>query len=196
MERYEESAESLAAAIRGGGAPPSDAYRVCLLGISASVRARYSRLGRRDADEIAADAVSELFEALTQNRDVDKPGAWMLGAASNMALTRLASLTRSGLTQDPQVSSGEIADESPEVAAIIDALADKARVRAAIRAALADEDRTVVRVVVSWLDLYERSNDAPASRAVGKRAGISHQGVADALRRFGEYLSRIPETRQ
>jgi hypothetical protein len=158
-------------------------------GITASVRARFPRLPARDREEIAADAISTLFEALTAGRTIDNPGAWLLGVARNMAIDSTQSLLRATPTEDVQ-DDGET---ETNAAALLEALGQNDWIWSALRLAREEGDTTVFRVVVSWLDINECDGKPPSSRAVGDRAEVSHQGVLDALKRFGRYLDRTAE---
>lgn len=160
-----------------------------MTGIAASVRARFPRLPARDREEIAADAVSTLFEALTAGRPIDNPGAWLMGVARNMSIDRTQRLVRTTPTEDVQ-DDGE---GDTGAAALLDALAQKDWIWSALRLAREEGDTTAFRVVVSWLDINECDGKPPSSRAVGARAEVSHQAVLDALKRFGGYLDRTAE---
>jgi hypothetical protein len=96
-------------------------------------------------------------------------------------------------TEEPDQRMSAASDD-PDVIALIDALGDKSLVRAALAMARDRGDRTVVRVVLTWLELYEQSTSAPTLRTLGEEAEISHQGAADALRRFTEYVKEADPT--
>jgi hypothetical protein len=51
-------------------------------------------------------------------------------------------------------------------------------------------DATVVKVVLEWIRVAERSREKPTLADVGGGVGLSVQAVADALQRFRErYVS-------
>jgi DNA-directed RNA polymerase specialized sigma24 family protein len=189
LNDYRQAAEALAEAFRHGARPDSQSFDVCVTGITASVRARFPRLPARDREEIAADAVSTLFEAMKAGRTIDDPGAWLLGVARNMASDRTQSLIRATPTEDVP----DDAESEAGAAALLEALAQRDWVRSALKVAQDEGDTTVLRVVVSWLDIHERDGKPPSSRTVGDRAEVSHQGVLDALERFGRYLQRTAQ---
>lgn len=192
---YEEYADRLAAALTTRTEAPvghsdrefDDAFRVCLDGIASSVRAQYPRLPSADVEDVAAETVSALIRALQAGTEIREPGRWLFVVARNKAADVTAAHARTAPTEDPHPRPPAASDD-PDVTALIDALGDKSLVRAAIAKASEAGDRTVLRVVVTWLELYERSVSAPTLRALGEEAEISHQGASDALRRFGKYI--------
>jgi hypothetical protein len=133
--------------------------------------------------------VSSLFEALAAGRTVDDPGPWLLAVARNMASDRTQSLRRATPAEDVQNDE----ESAAHTVALLEALAQKDWVRSAIKLAQDEGDTTVLRVVGTWLDINERDGKPPSSRTVGARAEVSHQGVLDALQRFGGYLERTKE---
>jgi DNA-directed RNA polymerase specialized sigma24 family protein len=172
-----------------------DAFRVCLDGIARSIRAQYPRLAADDIDDVAAESVWALIERVRAGGEIESPGRWLFGVARNKAADITRALARTTPAEDPASQSPDPGQEDPDVAALIDALGDRALVHAAIRLARERGDRTTLRVAITWLELYERKADRcpPTLRLLGKEAEISHQGAADALERFRGYLQEFQD---
>jgi DNA-directed RNA polymerase specialized sigma24 family protein len=167
-----------------------EVFRVCCDGIARSVRAQYPRLSSADVEDVVAETVSALIGAVEGGTEVRDPSGWLFIVARNKAADTTAAHARTVPTENPNPSPSPEPDD-PDVAALIEALGDKSLVRAAIAKASASNDRTVLRVIVTWLELYERSGISPTLRTLGEEAEISHQGAADALRRFAGYVTEI-----
>lgn len=157
-------------------------------------RGRYPSLSEHDAEEIAADAITALFEATRAQRQIAEPFAWLIATARNAAYDRWKAEQRTTPAEDPAESIELTPEGEDALQSLIDALADRQLVKLAIRAALAADDRTVVRVVVAWLDLYETTGAVPPVRRVGTRADVPASTVAKALSRFARYLRTTPDS--
>jgi DNA-directed RNA polymerase specialized sigma24 family protein len=169
-----------------------EAFRACLDAISRSVRAQYPRLAAADIEDIAAESVWALIERVKGAGEIESPGRWLFVVARNKAADVTREVVRTAPAEDP-LADVEQPAEDPNIAALIDALADKALVHAAKRLARERGDRTALRVVVTWLELYSRADEsvAPTLRQLGEEADISHQGASDALARFRGYLEEV-----
>jgi hypothetical protein len=188
LTQLRNSSDRLFRAFRAREHPDPVDLEVCLAGIAHVVRARYPGLSRRDLEEIASDAITGLFEAARAEREIGEPASWMLGFARNASYDQWKALQRTTPSEDP-LSEVSLPNEAEDgILRLIDALTDKLAVKQAIRAALADEDRTVIRTIVAWLDLYETTGTVPSVRTVGARADVSPSTVAKALVRFARYL--------
>jgi hypothetical protein len=73
---------------------------------------------------------------------------------------------------------------------MLEGTAGASDVRDALRVAADAGQTTVVRVVTAWLGLAEAIGEAPTTREVAERLGISHVTVQRSLRTFGGRLRR------
>jgi DNA-directed RNA polymerase specialized sigma24 family protein len=148
------------------------------------------RLDARDSEEVCAEAVARLIDvAKRDGLDPSRPpGAWLRVVADHLAIDALRRTARSAtVTFDEQRHAG--ASEDDRLAALLDRSAAAADVRRAIREAGDAEEMDVVNVIATWIGLAAANGEAPSSREVGDRLGVSHMTVQRALRSFGQRLS-------
>lgn len=144
-----------------------------------------------ELEEVCADAAMRLLGVIRDGSlDLDRPaGAWLRVVADHLAYDALRRRRRSaGLTlyDEAHVDTRE----EDRLASLLDSTSAAVDVRRALRAAAAADDHEVVRVVASWLALARADGEAPSTRQVGERLGISHMTVQRALRKFGQWLGQ------
>jgi RNA polymerase sigma factor (sigma-70 family) len=181
--------EAFVAATRSQGKPSAEQLQAVL----DLLRVWLARRGLSDEDreEVSADAVLRLLRIVEAGKlDLDRPpGAWLRVVADNLARDRLRKVRRSaGLTLYDEAHV-DIRDED-RLARFLDSTAASSDIRRAMRAAADAGEHEVVRVVASWLALAQAGGEAPSTRQVGERLGVSHMKVQRTLRKFGGRLSR------
>jgi DNA-directed RNA polymerase specialized sigma24 family protein len=155
------------------------------------------RVPPHDAEEIVSELLTELLGRRVDGTlgTVRYPGAYLFWTSRNRAIDRIRR------SQQRPNESIELLDQSGArryssdddvFVRTLESHATAATVEAALTAAAAAGDHTVVRVVTIWLDLAEEWGREPTSREVAPEAGTSHTTVNTALRRFRTYLD--PET--
>jgi DNA-directed RNA polymerase specialized sigma24 family protein len=150
----------------------------------------------QEREEVVNDAVMRLIDMAGRGRlDPGRPaGALLRVIADHLAIDALRRRARtSGTPFDEAVHGGAVDDES--LSALLDRSAASADVRRALRAC-ADEGRhELVRVITNWIALAAATGDAPTTREVAERVGVSHMTVQRALTAFGERLAagRVPK---
>jgi RNA polymerase sigma factor (sigma-70 family) len=142
-----------------------------------------------ELDEVASDAVMRLIKVVQLDRlDPDRPaGAWLRVVADHLAIDALRRRARSSAVPFDETMHGTARDDD-RFAALLDSSAAASDIRHALRDAADAGNGDIVRVVTTWLGLAEANGEAPSSRDVGDRLGISHMTVQRALRAFGERL--------
>lgn len=186
-EEPDDPVRVMVARIRRGGAPT----RAEVAAVQALLKMWLARrqLEPEDREEVASDAVYRLVVAVEAGRlDFERPpGAWLRVVADHLALDALRRRRRrQGETFDELVH-GQV-QEDDRIAALLDASAASADVGAAMRRAREAGDFEAVRVIATWLDLVAADGEAPSSRTIGERMGVSHTTVQRALTRFGGLL--------
>lgn len=148
------------------------------------------RLSPEDREEVIVDAVARLISAAEQNRlDPQRPaGAWLRVVADHLALDRLRRHGPEPAEFDEQVHWQGQEDE--RIAALLDRTAAAEQVAEALAGAVRDGELEVVRIVATWLDLATFDGEAPSSRRVAERMGISHMTVQRGLKSFAARLKR------
>jgi len=159
--------------------------------LDATLRRSYG-FGEADAADAAQDAILSLLESATRPRgshaDIQNPAAYLTWVARNRAIDRLrgsAHQTSAPLQDRPSVPRGH---DDDAIAALLDRSATATSVAEAMRTALNMGDELAVRIVTAWLDEAQELGEAPTSRRVAVRAGVSHTTVNQALRRFAAYF--------
>ena len=192
MMTFRSSSQRLLEAFEARESPSADDVSVCLSAIGQIVHARYGDISARDAEEISSDAITALYEAaFGRTQAIEEPAAWLVAVARNKAYDSWKAQQRTTPTETP--ADHEQLVDSDVATSLVDALADRQQVRSAIRSAIAAGDRTVVRIVVAWLDLYELTGKAPSVRQVAHRSEVPRSTVSKAMHRFEGYLRAVDE---
>ncbi len=154
----------------------------------------YPWFQREDVEDLASLAIMRLLVASREGR-IDpngKPGGYLLSIARSVAVDHMRA-ARPTLPLDRSTDSWESprtwqqpAEES--VARVLDRAATVSRVRDALAAARASGDATLYKVAIYMLDQAELTGDLPSNRQTAEYLGLSHTGVAKALRRLRSYL--------
>lgn len=145
-------------------------------------------LSSSDIDEIAADAVSQMYEASRRGLVLAEknPTGYLLKIAANSAL---AQIRRAGRDLPVDAASGDAVLNDDETAARLNQFATADLVQRAMRHALDQDDVTAFRVATHLLDEIQRTGAAPSNRRTAEVLGLSHAGVAKALHRLRGYIS-------
>jgi len=175
----------------GGNSPSTQEVQVLLTWLVAVLGRRFTVLPETDLEEISLDAIVTFGDAARRGKvDASRnPGGYLLRIALNAAVDRLRRVRRVAPV-DPADLVG-IADEyltDDEVVARLDAGADARRVRRALSTAHRAGDTTIVRVVTYLLDEIQQTGKIPSNRAAAQALGLSHTGVANALRRYRDLI--------
>lgn len=145
------------------------------------------RCGLSEAD--AADGAQEVALSVIalgrKTTEIRNPAAYLTRLAQNRAVDELRRSRRRDLTL---TSATELPSDDDAIAALLEASATADAIRRAMRAAVEAEDHLALRVVSTWLDAADELGDAPPSREVARRAGVSHTSVNRALKRFRSYF--------
>jgi DNA-directed RNA polymerase specialized sigma24 family protein len=113
---------------------------------------------------------------------------YVIAIARNVAIDELrAHGRRSRMMSD---IAGREAGGEDLVATQLDRETTRQAVVEGLRASIAAGDATTVRVITTWLDAAEELGDAPSTREVAERAGVSHTTVGKSLRRFRALLAK------
>jgi len=171
------------------GEMPQQVFREGIAMLGAYLGRRYSPpLTPAEIEQIAADAVSQLFEASHRGslRADGNPTGYLLKIASRMALASIRASRRT-VSADGHVGV-ELALTDEAAAARLDRLATVAVLRQAMAQARDDRDATVVRVATYLLDEIQCTGAAPSHRRTAAALGLSHAGVAKAVRRLRDYI--------
>lgn len=145
-----------------------------------------------DAEEVAQEAIVQAYRR--DLGEIENLGAFLFWTARNRAIDRSRRARRRAGTETLTASVEDVAAvshysaEDDGIAALIERDASGALVEHGLRAANAADDRLVVRVVAAWLELANETGEAPSSRDVAPRAGLSHTSVNQALSRFRDYF--------
>jgi RNA polymerase sigma factor (sigma-70 family) len=145
-------------------------------------------LEMRDRDEVCLDAVARLIR-VTHEGGLDParhPGAWLRVVADHLAVDALRRQRAKSVEFDERRHAGAADDE--HLAQMFERSVAAADVRRAMREAAEAEEHEIVRIVATWLGLAEANGDAPSSREVGARLGISHMTVQRGLQAFRRRL--------
>ncbi len=180
--------DALVAAARTENAPTAAQHQAVLQLLELWLARR--GLSPADLDDVCAEAVLRLVRvAKAGELDPERPpGAWLRVVADHLALDVLRrNKRRSGGELSEALSDPRAGDR---LAALLDSSAAATDVERALRLSGDANDHEAVRAVASWLSLAEADGEAPSTRQVGERLGVSHMTVQRALRRFGERLSQ------
>lgn len=147
-------------------------------------------LQSEDIEEVAADAVLRLITAAEAERlDPTRPaGAWLRVVADHLALDALRQRRRRGQTVAYEEWAHDRVRDDDQVAALFDEWAAADDVARAMRRAGDSGQHEIVRAIATWLDLAAADGEAPSSRRVAERMGVSHMTVQRALRAFRKLL--------
>jgi DNA-directed RNA polymerase specialized sigma24 family protein len=184
---FDDAASGLIEASSDASLDPQ-ALTILLDGLVRVLRTSRFHLSSEDAEDVAQEAVIRLVEfARTDAADrVHKPGAYLIRVAQHLAIDRARQAT---VSMSAPEDLETLATDDDAIAALLDADASVSLIEGAMRAAVSAGDHLAVRVVVHWLDLAQKFGEAPSSRAVAQRTGLSHTSVNKALSRFRHSLS-------
>ena len=145
-------------------------------------------LSASDVAEIAADAVSQMYEASRRGLVLagKNPTGYLLKIAANSALARIR---RAGRDLPVDAAAGVAVLNDDPTAARLDQVATADLVQRAMRHALDQDDVTAFRVATHLLDEIQRTGTAPSNRRTAAVLALSHAGVAKALHRLRNYLT-------
>ncbi len=149
---------------------------------------RYSPpLAGTEIDELAADAVLQLFDAACRGLidNADNPTGYLLKIAVNNAR---AAIRRTLPTVTVDDLAGSLLTDD-QAAARLDQVATADLIRQAVGRARRQGDVTAVQAAVYLLDQAQLTGVVPSSRQAAQALGLSHAGVAKAVRRLRGYLT-------
>lgn len=175
----------------GEGSPSTQEVRALLTWLVAVLRGRFRDLPETDLEEISLDAIVKFGDTARRGKvDTSRnPSGYLVRIALNAAVDRLRRGRRIALI-DPadlvDVAGHYVTDD--EIVARLDARADARLVRRALSTAHEAGDTTLVRVVTYLLDEIEQTGGVPSNRAAAEALGLSHTGVANALRRYRDLI--------
>jgi DNA-directed RNA polymerase specialized sigma24 family protein len=174
--------------------PPRDippaVFHAGVAALQSYLQRRYSPpLSSADIKDVAADSVSQLFEASQRGlvHDAGNPTGYLLTIANRKALACIHDRGRAVTVDSHAPSRWLLTDEA--AAARLDRLATVEVVRQAMAAARRDRDATVVRVATYLLDQIQRTGEVPSTRVAAEALGLSHAGVGKAMRRLRDYIT-------
>jgi RNA polymerase sigma factor (sigma-70 family) len=150
-------------------------------------------LDPQDREEVCNDAVLRLLVAAQRDRldPARPPGAWLRVVADHLAIDALRRRGRQpGIAFDEERHT--VAAHDDRLAALLSRSAAASDIRHALRAAADTGEHDVVATISTWLGLADANGDAPSSREVGQRLGVSHMTVQRALKAFGQRL-QVPD---
>jgi RNA polymerase sigma factor (sigma-70 family) len=147
-------------------------------------------LSEDEADDASQEVALKLMSLGDALHDIDNPAAYLTRLARNHAIDELR---RQGRRSSANVElSPRLANQIPAgddaIAALLAESATAQVIRHAMRGAIDAQDHLVLRIVSTWLDIADEIGDAPASRLVAERVGVSHTSVNQALKRFRRYF--------
>ncbi|OJF13580.1 DNA-directed RNA polymerase specialized sigma24 family protein [Couchioplanes caeruleus] len=144
------------------------------------------QLGRGDIEDLAADAIAQFLAAARRDLVLadGNPTGYLLRIAMNNGF---AMIRRVGGTAVLDGIEATLTDT--DTAARFDRLATVDVLRRAMVRARLDGDVTAVKVATYLLDQIQQTGETPSNRTTGDALGLSHTGVAKALRRLRGYLA-------
>jgi DNA-directed RNA polymerase specialized sigma24 family protein len=183
--------EAVLKLVHGESSPSTQEVQALLTWLAAVLRRRFTDLPETDLEEISLDAIVK-FEDGARKGKVDasrNPSGYLVRIALNAAVDRLRKVRRVALV-DPADLVGMAGDyvTDDEIVARLDARADARLVRRALSTAHKAGDTTLVRVVTHLLDEIQQTGEIPSNRAAAEALGLSHTGVANALRRYRDLI--------
>lgn len=189
MASTSDPVEALVAVARAGR-EPSIAQLQAVLDVLRVWLAKRS-LTNEDREEVSADAVFRLLRVARDGTlDPARPaGAWLRVVADHLALDALRRQRRVPELELFEEIHSDVREEE-RLVAFLESTAAESDVRDAMRAAAAAGEHEVVRVIASWLALARANGEAPSTRELGERLGLSHMSVQRTLRKFKGWLSR------
>jgi len=142
-----------------------------------------------DPRDVAQEAIGLFVKAAASGRiRADRsPAGYLMRTASNLVITALRRPAPPLLLGDDDVVATPISAD--ETVALIDRLASRDTVRAALLASAEAGDHTTVAVIGAWLDQAAVEGREPSIRAVAALAGVSHTSVVRCLARFRSRLT-------
>jgi DNA-directed RNA polymerase specialized sigma24 family protein len=183
-----EPVEVLVDRVRSGRQPTmaeADAVRA-LLRLWLSRR----RLDPDERESVCDDAILRLIQMARDGRlDPDRPpGALLRVIADHLALDVIRGRPR---YQTVNVAEFVIVDDAEDerIARMLLAEAAAADVRRALLSTAEDGRDDVVRIVSAWLGLAAANDEAPSTRELAERLGVSHMTVQRALQTFKSHLA-------
>ncbi|MEV6598025.1 hypothetical protein AB0M36_14255 [Actinoplanes sp. NPDC051346] len=171
------------------GEVPTDSFQEGFSALRDYLSRRFStQLGRGDIEDLAAEAITQFLDAARRGLLVagGNPTGYLLRIAMNNGF---ATVKRVGGTADLDGAEAAVTLTDTDTAARFDRLATVDMLRRAMTRARLDGDVTAVKVATYLLDHIQRTGEAPSNRTTGDALGLSHAGVAKALRRLRAYLT-------
>lgn len=148
-----------------------------------------------ELDDLVGEVMLRWLAAVRAGRIdlLDRPAGYLVTIARNAAIDSLRSNRRRTLADAASLSPDleELASHAvseDDVAMIVEHRATAASVRHALSACRRSGDTTAYRVAIHLLDHAERTGSLPSARETGAALGLSHTGVAKALKRLRPYL--------
>jgi DNA-directed RNA polymerase specialized sigma24 family protein len=162
--------------------------------ISAVADLLHTWLARRGLDpgereEVIQDAIHRLL-AYARKGTLDParpPGAWLRVVADHLAIDKLRKRPNEPAIEFDEHRHGA-SSEDDGISAMLDRAAAEAEVLAATRKAAQAGRYDIVRVVATWRGLAQANGQAPSTREVADRLGISHMTVQRALNAFKDLI--------
>lgn len=148
-------------------------------------------LSSAEAEETAQDVIVKVIElARTPGGGLDQvrnPGAYLTRLARNRAIDQIRRSSRDDAELSPELAHS-LPSRDDAIAALLDASATAARIRAAMQTADRLGDHLALETVRLWLDMADKTGEPPSSRDIATKARVSHTAINQALRRFRRYL--------
>jgi RNA polymerase sigma factor (sigma-70 family) len=194
MDVFDAAATRFLDAVRGVGRIEPEDVKVISTRLARQLQG-VRGLTELEAEEAAQDVVLRIIELAEDDGEalagIRNAGAYLTRLARNRAIDHLRRSARKDISLSDELSA-TLPSHDDAVAALLDSSASAATVRAAMRRAVEHDEQLTLRVVTTWLDLADELDEAPTSRQVADRVGVSHTSVNQALKRFRSYFPNDP----